>query len=73
LICCLVPMAAILAVSVFNVPLDTLLWVGLVALCPLSHLLMMKYMMPGKQHDHEGSVTSSPAKRITPATPQSDH
>jgi Protein of unknown function (DUF2933) len=49
--CCLIPIVAFTLISVFKVPVSSLLTIGLVLLCPISHLLMMKFMMPG----HEGS------------------
>ena len=49
LLCCLIPIAAFVAVSVFNVPLSNVLLFGLILLCPLSHILLMKFMMP--HHD----------------------
>lgn len=54
LICCLVPLALILAVSVFGVSLgglSGLLPYALVLLCPL----MMIFMMRGMGHDHGAS------------------
>lgn len=51
--CCLIPAAALTAIFVFKVPVNNVLTFGLVLLCPLSHVLMMKYMMPGHKHDHE--------------------
>lgn len=50
LLCCLVPVAAIGAILLFQVPVNQVLWLVLVLLCPLSHLLMMKFM------PHEGSL-----------------
>ena len=44
LVCCLVPVAAFAAFFIFNVPLNTVLLFALILLCPLSHLLLLKYM-----------------------------
>lgn len=47
LACCLIPLAALAAFLVFKIPLNSIVVVGLVLICPLSHLLMMKFMMKG--------------------------
>lgn len=39
---CLAPLAAVVAIWVFNVPVNTVLLVGLFLLCPLAHLFMMR-------------------------------
>lgn len=50
LLCCLLPVVALGAILLFDVPVSTVLYVGLVLLCPLSHLFMMRWMMKGHQH-----------------------
>ena len=51
--CCLIPIVAFTLISVFNVPVSSLLTIGLVLLCPISHLLMMKFMPHGHDENHE--------------------
>ena len=51
--CCMIPIVAITLISVFNVPVSSLVTIGLVLLCPISHLLLMKFMMPGHGEEHK--------------------
>jgi hypothetical protein len=51
-LCCLIPLAGFAAVRFFNVPVNTVVWVAMLLLCPLSHLLLMKFMMKDHEHDH---------------------
>ena len=50
--CCLIPIAGFALVSLFNIPLKSVFYFALILICPLSHLLMMKYMVHGEDHQH---------------------
>ena len=62
LLCCLVPLAGIAAIVLFGVPTSSVLYFGLVLLCPLMHVVMMATM----RHDHAHSP-GSPTEAHTPA------
>ena len=56
LACCLIPLAGITAILLFQVPTSSVLYVGLLLLCPLLHVLMMRGM--GHEHDAARQETS---------------
>jgi len=66
ILCCLIPIAGIAAVYLFNIPVSSVIFYGLILLCPLSHLLMMKFMdhdhSPGHQHHSSAAKASTQEK-----------
>ena len=58
MVLCVVGMGALFFLPVLGVSLSGLLGVGLILLCPLSHLLMMRGMHSGGQNCHPGSRKS---------------
>lgn len=51
LLCCVVGMGAAAAIFFFGITVNRVFTALLILLCPLSHLLMMKFMIKGG-HDH---------------------
>lgn len=62
LACCLIPVAGLIAFYVFKIPLNGIIYGALILACPLSHLLMMKFMMKDhsqhnpQEHSHPSSA-----------------
>jgi len=55
---CLVPLVALGAIVLFQIPVNGVVWFLLVALCPLSHLAML-WLMP-RAHDDLASQPKTP-------------
>lgn len=62
LIGCLLPLAALGAIYVLNLPLNVVLIGTLLLLCPLSHLLMMRFM----GHSHDTSPQKPEDEKVEP-------
>ena len=62
ILCCAIPIAGLMALSLFRVPLSPALWFLVMLLCPILHLVMMKYMMHGEEHDHHKGHAPLPPK-----------
>jgi hypothetical protein len=58
-LCCLIPLAAFAAISIFRVPVNTVIYVAIALACPAMHLLMMRGMANHDgEHPHRQGRTS---------------
>jgi hypothetical protein len=69
LACCLIPLAGLAAIWVFKIPANNVLYFGLVLLCPLMHLLMMRGM---GNHNHGETGADHPARQQAVDAPSID-
>ncbi len=54
-LCCLVPIAGLGAIFLFQIPINTLLFIGLLLVCLISHVLMMLFL----DRDHDSAIKGS--------------
>lgn len=71
-VCCVVPMALLAAIFLFNVPISTIGLFAVVLLCPLMHLFMMRSMGHGHQQAgcHDDARTDEPGARADNSQPR---
>jgi uncharacterized membrane protein len=59
LLCCLIPIIGLAAITIFKLPLSNVLFWAMVLICPLSMLFMMKSMF--QDHNSDSPKASSPS------------
>lgn len=65
ILCCLIPIVAVAAISVLGVPGNSVLYFGLFLLCPLLHVVMMRGMMD-RRGERQHRRTSLESERAAP-------
>lgn len=58
LLCCLVPIAGLIAITIFKLPISNLLFWAMVLICPISMFFMMKSMF--QENNSANHKESSP-------------
>lgn len=64
LLCCLIPLAALGSLFLFQIQITPGLWFGIMLLCPVLHLLMMKFMMKSGSHEHHHQPAPLATKQV---------
>ncbi len=69
LACCLIPLVALAAIFVFKIPVTSVIYLGILLLCPALHLLMMRNMLghhadQGAGTDHTGHGHTGRGARV---------
>jgi hypothetical protein len=50
ILCCLIPVAGLVTIRLFGIPVSTGVYIGLMMLCLISHVLLMRFMMGREGH-----------------------
>jgi hypothetical protein len=58
ILCCLIPIVALVAIYLFKVPMNSVLLFGVILICPISHLVMVKLMRADHTHNVVDPSTS---------------
>jgi uncharacterized membrane protein len=53
LACCLVPLTGLTVIYAFGVPANSVIYFGMILVCPLMHLVLMRGMMRHNRHHTE--------------------
>jgi hypothetical protein len=69
LACCLIPLVALAAIFVFKIPVTSVIFIGILLLCPALHLWMMRNMLghpagQGAGTDHTGHGHAGDGARL---------
>ncbi len=71
LACCLIPLAGFAAIWLFKLPVSNVVFFGMILLCPLMHILMMRDMFKPGQHDAMEHQHTLPSRQSGPVAERS--
>ena len=68
--CCVLPILGLALIAIFNIPTNFVLWGAMLLICPLSHVLMMKFM--DQEHSTHQPVNNAAVKDTAYAHHETD-
>ena len=63
LACCLIPLAGLTIAILFDVPFNSIFFYGMLLLCPLLHVIMMRSMIGGR-HEPTNHAQHNPPEEF---------